>query len=151
MADPAPLAALPQFEPWQCPKDEDRVEPCSSPNNCALTHTENGINVLKYMTTCKVGIAGEREQGRGERVGSGGEVREQGRGSRGRRGRRGERRKQWRGEGARGEGRKWRRGEGAEEKVIGRQEEKYELRKSILRLTCLSIPLSIYVSIVGVS
>ena len=56
MTDPVGLDELSVVESWSCKLEEEKVEPpCLSPNQCALSHLENEINVIKYMTTCKVG------------------------------------------------------------------------------------------------
>ncbi|XP_023346591.1 uncharacterized protein LOC111715488 [Eurytemora carolleeae] len=54
MTDPVGLDELILVDSWSCDPEEEKVDPpCVSPNQCALSHTENDISVIKYMTTCK--------------------------------------------------------------------------------------------------
>ena len=55
MTDPVGLDELTLVDSWSCDPEEEKVDPpCVNPNQCALSHNENDISVIKYMTTCKV-------------------------------------------------------------------------------------------------
>jgi len=52
MTDPVPLSELKNYDNWAC--DKELPPPaCKSPNKCSLTHKVNGVNGVRYMTTCK--------------------------------------------------------------------------------------------------
>ena len=40
------------MQAWGCQADLPDP-PCSSPNKCSLTHSEGGVAVARYMTTCR--------------------------------------------------------------------------------------------------